>query len=193
MRGWVVVLLWGVAFLPGAQAARLLNPGFETGTFDGWLIAGQDWRVSTWHEDQRRGAYGAVTDVFTNGVSDEYRIVFQEIKASSGKSYQASVWIRTVCLETTECFLEVQFMKKNGEVLQQFQSAPVKKDQEFSQTVIPCMLAPEGTEKACVRGVVHILSEPIVNTDWLIFDNFDFDVITPSELRRLNMESPKSK
>jgi hypothetical protein len=181
-----LALLLMLAFMPLAQAAKLINPGFESGDFKGWAMSGENWRISTWKDDQRRGAYGAVTDVFTNNVTDEYRVIAQDIKASPGKYYKASVWIRAVCAESTESFLEVQFQNKEGETLQQFQSAVVKKDQDFTQMIIPCMQAPEGTEKACVKGVVHIIRMPTVNTDWQIFDNFDFDVVKP-------VQSPRSK
>ncbi|HBA85488.1 MAG TPA: hypothetical protein DCZ95_15485 [Verrucomicrobia bacterium] len=177
MKRFGIILSILVLAAPLTQAAKLINPGFETGSFQNWNVAGQDWRVSTWHDDQRRGAYGAVTDVFTNDVSDEFRVIAQELKASAGKSYRAEVWIRAVCTESTESFLEVQFLSKTGENLQQFQSTPVKKDQDFSPVSIPCMLAPEGTEKACIKGVVHILGMPVTNTDWHIFDNFRFDTL----------------
>lgn len=162
-----------------APAASLVNSGFESGDFTGWQFYGQGWRISTWGKDSRRGIYGVVNDVMTNNAADEYRVVVQEIRASPGKTYAGSVWARAVCLEAAESFLEIQFFSKDGTMLQQFQSPHITKDQDFQYLSISNMVAPEGTHRAGVRGVVHILGIPEQNTDFLIFDNFDFRVQKP--------------
>lgn len=162
-----------LVFVSSAPAASLKNDGFETGDFIGWQPDGEGWRVSLFGRDSHRGIYGAVNDVWTNGVA-EFRVLRQEIKASPGKAYQASVWIRGVCVESTESFLEIQFMDKTGTVLQQFQSEHVTRDQDFKLMVIDNMTAPDGTDRASVRSVVHIVTQPTIDTDYHVFDDFDF-------------------
>ncbi len=159
-----------------APAARLENDGFEMGNFNAWQIDAEGWRCSTFFRDSYRGVYAAVNDVWTNGV-DEFRVIHQEIKVSAGKTYMAGVWLRAVCVEGTESFLEIQFLNKEGNVLQQHQSEHVTKDQEFRFMAVTNMVAPEGTEKVSVRGVVHLITPPMDNIDYHIFDNFDFRTV----------------
>jgi hypothetical protein len=156
-----------------ASAAGLKNDGFETGDFTAWQIGGEGWRASSYGRDSRRGTYGAVNDVWTNG-ADEFRIVNQEIKVKPSQTYQAGVWLRTVCIEDTESFLEIQFLDKYGKVLTQFQSTHVKKDQDFTFMSIDKMAAPDETAIASIRGVVHIVTQPINSTDYHVFDDFEF-------------------
>ena len=108
-----------VAAAAPALAAQLRNNGFETRDFTGWMAQGEFWRVSSWGKDSRRGVYGAVNDVVTNA-TDDYRVLAQELLARPGKVYTASVWLRTVCVENSESFLEVQFLSREGAVLSQF-------------------------------------------------------------------------
>ncbi len=182
----IVLMFFALWMLPplAAKAAKLKNAGFETGDFSNWGTGGQDWRISTWKDDQRRGKYGAVTDVFTNDVTDEYRVVAQDIKASGGKPYTASAFIRAVCVESTESFLEVQFFDEHGNLLEQFQSERITRDQDFQKVAITNMLSPAGTSKASIKGVVRIKEMPKENTDFHVFDNFDFDLLPDSSLRR---------
>jgi hypothetical protein len=163
-----------------AGAARLQNEGFESSDFTAWQCDGEGWRVSSYGRDSLRGVYGAVNDVWTNG-SSEYRVVHQEIKASAGKMYRATVWLRAVCLEGAEGFLEVQFMDRGGSVIKQLQSPRVARDQEFRLLILDKMVAPEGTETVSIRGVAHLVTQPVKNTDYLVFDNFDFRQVTGSE------------
>lgn len=165
-----------------APAAALKNDGFETGDFGGWMFFGEGWRVSSYSKDSHRGMYGAVNDAWTNGM-DGFRVVYQEVKASAGKVYRAEVWHRTVCLESSESFLEVQFLSRGGEILRQYQSEHVKGNREFAVLAIEKMVAPDHTERASIRGVVNVLTVPVVNTDYHIFDNFDFRVVTPADER----------
>jgi hypothetical protein len=165
-----------------AIAAGIKNDGFESGDFTGWLFFGEGWRVSSYSKDSHRGMYGAVSDAWTNGM-DGFRVVYQEVKASPGKTYRAEVWHRTVCLESSESFLEVQFLNRGGEVLSQYQSQRVKGNREFTLLAIEKMVAPDHTERASVRGVVNVLTVPVINTDYHIFDDFDFRVVTPADER----------
>ena len=173
----IAILLASAAL---ASAARLQNEGFESSDFTSWQCDGEGWRVSSYGKDSLRGVYGAVNDVWTNG-SSEYRVVHQEIKASPGKMYRATVWVRLVCIEGTEAFLEVQFMDKTGSVLKQLQSPRVNRDQEFRLMFLDKMVAPEGTERVSVRGVAHLVTQPVKNTDYVIFDDFDFRQVTGGE------------
>lgn len=166
-----------LAMAAPASAARLRNPGFETGDFTFWQFHGEGWRPSTFSRDSRRGIYGAVNDVWTNGV-DEFRVIHQEMKVKPGKAYWAGVWLRAVCIEGTESFLEVQFMDRDGNVLQQFQSEHVTKDQDHTFMTIDRMVAPEGSRSASVRGVVHLVTQPVHDTDFHVFDNFELREIT---------------
>ena len=173
----IAVLLASAAF---ASAARLQNEGFESGDFINWQCDGEGWRVSSYGRDSLRGIYGAVNDVWTNG-SSEYRVVHQKIKVSSGKMYRATVWVRTVCVEGTEAFLEVQFMDRGGAVLKQLQSPRVARDQEYRLLVLDKMVAPEGTETVSVRGVAHLVTQPVKDTDYVVFDNFDLRQVNGGE------------
>ena len=163
-----------------ASAARLQNEGFESGDFISWQCDGEGWRASSYGKDSLRGIYGAVNDVWTNG-SSEYRVVHQQIKASPGKMYRATAWVRLVCVEGTEAFLEVQFIDRSGTVLKQLQSPRVNKDQEFRLLYLDKMVAPESTETVSVRGVAHLVTQPVKDTDYVVFDDFDFRQITGSE------------
>ena len=147
-----------------ASAANLKNEGFETGDFSLWAISGEGWRVSPQKDDSYKGKFGAVNDVGVGG-GDEYRIVSQQIKVQAGKKYELSVWVRTACIEDTECFLEVQFLDKEGAVLRQFQSKHIIGDQEFTLLTIENMVAPDKSSSVSVRGVVHVLSPPVDNID----------------------------
>ena len=176
-------LIFIVAFLgvvASASAARLQNEGFESGDFISWQCDGEGWRVSSYGKDSLRGIYGAVNDVWTNG-SSEYRVVHQEIKASSGKMYRATVWVRLVCIEGTEAFLEVQIIDRSGTIMKQLQSPRVTKDQEFKLLFLDKMIAPEGTERVSIRGVARLVTQPVKDTDYVVFDDFDFRQITGGE------------
>lgn len=172
MRHLVAILVLLGAVL-SVSAANVRNTGFEAGDFRDWQIDGEGWRVSPFFRDSHRGSFGAVNDVWTNGVA-EYRVVRQEVKASAGKAYQASVWLRAVCVEGTESFLEIQFMDKGGAVLRQFQSEHVTHDQDYKLMTATNMVAPDGTDRVSVRGVVHIITQPVIDTDYHCFDDFDF-------------------
>ena len=172
MKRWgIIAILLAAAVC--APAARVKNSGFESGDWTDWQCDGEGWRMSNYGRDSRRGIYGAVNDVWTNAAS-EFRVLHQEIKALPGRTYKASVELRTVCLEGSESCLEVQFLDKKGNVLSQYQSAHIKKDQEFTPMVISGMVAPEGTDRASIRGVAVLLTLPVQNTDFHVFDNFDF-------------------
>lgn len=179
MRHFILIAVF-LGLVASASAARLQNPGFETSDFTGWQADGEGWRVSSYGKDSLRGIYGAVNDVWTNG-SSEYRVVHQEIKASPGKMYRVTVRVRTVCIEGSEAFLEVQFMDRGGAVVKQFQSPRVTKDQEFKLLILDKMVAPEGTERASIRGVAHLVTQPVKDTDYVIFDDFDFRQVTGGE------------
>ena len=154
--------------------AGLNNAGFETGDFTGWQFFGQGWRISNFGKDSHRGIWGAVNDIVTNNVADEYRVITQEVKVSEDKTYMCGAWVRAVCIEVGECFLEVQFLSKQGEVLSQYNSIHITNSQEFTYLSISNMVPPERSARAGVRGVVHVLGTPVQNTDFLIFDSFDF-------------------
>ena len=179
MRHLILIAVF-LGLVVSASAARLQNEGFESGDFTSWQGDGEGWRVSSYGKDSLRGIYGAVNDVWTNG-SSEYRVVHQQIKASPGKMYRATAWVRLVCVEGTEAFLEVQFIDRSGTVLKQLQSPRVNKDQEFRLLYLDKMVAPEGTETVSVRGVAHLVTQPVKDTDYVVFDNFDFRQITGSE------------
>lgn len=157
-----------------ATLAGMNNAGFETGDFTGWQFFGQGWRISNYGRDSHRGIWGAVNDIVTNNVADEYRVIAQEVKVSEAKTYTCGAWVRAVCMEAGEAFLEVQFLSKQGEVLSQHNSAHITNSQEFTYLSISNMVAPERSALAGIRGVVHILGTPERDTDFLIFDSFDF-------------------
>lgn len=170
----LVAMVLGAA--AGSHAAGLRNDGFESSDFTGWEIYGNGWRVSPLSRDSHRGTYGAVNDVWTNS-ADQFRVVAQKIKVVPGKVYRAEVWIRAVCIEATESFLEVQFLDKDGGVLQQFQSTRVRAHHEYGPVAIERMKAPENAAWAGVRGVVEVILQPSMDTDFHVFDDFEFEPV----------------
>ena len=156
-----------------AFAAGPKNDSFETGDFADWQSAGSGWRVSAYKLDVYRGRYGAVNEVPIGG-GDEFRIIHQQVKCAPGKTYEAGVWLRAVCIEQTESCLEIQFLDRDGKVLKQFQSRRIIGDQEFTLVTIEKALAPDKTSYASIRGVVHVIKPPETNADYHIFDNFTF-------------------
>lgn len=144
------------------------NWGFETGDFTSWSSFGQGWRIST-GADAFSWTYGAVCDVLTTDV-DEWRGVFQNVAVTEGLTYAAGVYIRAVAVESSESWLELQWLDNTGGVISQLTTPEVTSDQPFLLSNLHNIVAPAGAVTASVRAVVHMSSTPVDSPDFHIFD-----------------------
>jgi len=150
----------------------LFNWGFEGGDFTGWTTFGQGWRIST-GADAFSHTYGAVNDVLTTDV-DEWRGVFQNVAVTTGLTYAAGVYIRAVAVESSESWLELQWLDSSGGVISQLTTPSITADQPFLLSSLHNIVAPAGAVTASVRGVVHMIGTPVDSPDFHIFDEFYF-------------------
>jgi len=150
--------------------ADLINAGFETGDFTGWSTFGQGWRTSG-GGDANSGLFGVVNDVQDTD-ADNFRGIFQELPVVGGATYDFGVQIRAVNVESSESWLEVQWLDSSGGIINQLQSTHVTADQPFTWISIEDALAPVNAVTASVRGIVFMSATPAVNTDFHIFDDF---------------------
>jgi len=162
----------------------LENPGFEAGDLTNWGNFGQGWRTNG-GDDAHHGSWGAVNDVLTNQV-DEWRGLYQNLAVKAGLNYYAGVDIRTVNLESSESWLEIQWLNDSGGIISQLNTTHVTNDQAFTRYSLDNITAPANTVTASVRGIVHMLSAPSGDTDFHIFDDFYF--LRPVDLE-IDMEA----
>ncbi len=177
MTIWVCALAAIMVTLPATVQANLLtNPDFETGDLTGWGTFGSGWRISG-GADAHSGSFGVVDDIFATDTPG-FRGVSQVLAATPGTEYTGSVWIRGVSLEAgkTEAWLEFQFLDGSNGVLLQLQSTHVTADQPFTFMSIASAVAPVGTVNVRVQGIAWEVAQP-ADTDFPIFDNFQFDVV----------------
>lgn len=150
----------------------LQNWGFEVDGFANWTTFGQGWRISS-GADAFASDHGAVNDVLTTDV-DEWRGVYQNLPVSAGLTYSAGVYIRAVAVESSESFLEIQWLNSVGGMISQTTSAAVAADQGFQLASLHDILAPAGAVTASVRAIVHMLSAPTTNADFHVVDELYF-------------------
>ena len=148
------------------------NRSFETGDLAGWSIFGQGWRTGM-GGDAFSGLYGAVNDVLDSNV-DEFRGVFQILPVTTGQTYVASVYIRTLNLESSESWLEIQWLDSEGHLINQVQSSHVTADQPFTLVELRSLEPPPGAVSIGVRGIVQMHEPPVEGADFHIFDDFSF-------------------
>lgn len=173
---WVMAGLLVLGTAGWRAEAEVPNGGFEQ-EMEGWETFGQNWRPSNFatetHRDAHEGEWAAVNDVKA-GDQDEWRGIARVVPAEDKRRYNAGVWIRTAQLESSECYLEVQFLDKDDNVVEFYQSEPVTMDQEYTHVGLEEIYAPKGTKSAAIRAVVHMISPPTEGDDFHIFDNFEF-------------------
>lgn len=150
----------------------LENWGFETGDYAGWTLFGEGWRIGT-GGDAFSGTYGVVNDV-TTSAADEWRGVFQNIPVREGLTYAAGTYIRTVNVESSESWLELQWLNDSGGIISQLSSPAITNDQPFFLSSLHDIVAPAGAVTASVRGIVRMLSTPTEETAYHIYDEFYF-------------------
>ena len=156
----------------GAWAELADNPGFETGDLTDWSTFGLGWRTST-GDDAFEGTYGLVCDVLDWHTGEEWRGVYQTLPVTAGLTYDAGVYIRTVSVDTSISFLELQWLDSRGGVISQLQSSIVNGNQAFTLMGISDAVAPAGAVEASLRGIVQMQSLPSSgDSDFHIFDNF---------------------
>jgi len=161
-----------------ASAELVVNGGFETGDLTSWSTFGQNWRIAT-GADAHSGTYGLVNDVLNTDV-DNWRGVYQTVPITAGLDYTAGVYIRTVSLEISSSWFELQWLDSGGGVINQLQSSIVTSDQAFTFMGVGTVTAPANAVNASVRGVVNMASAP-TDTDFHVFDDFTMDVATIPE------------
>ncbi len=194
MRPVVLVVL----LVSAAEANLLRNPGFEEGALEGWKTFGQNWRQSSFVNDEvsdyRTGRSGVVCDVATNDVN-EWRGIQQTVPARKGLRYSAGAWVRTDGIEGSETYLEIRFLDSEGELIEQHQSGHVAADQPFTEMILDDIVAPSGTVYASVGAVIRMRHRPAAWTGFFVFDDFEFDVVQrvnrgPSRPRKLPRPEP---
>ena len=160
-----------------ASANLITNPGFESGDLTGWTTFGLGWRTGT-GDDAYEGTYGIVCDVLDWQTGEEWRGVYQSVPVIPGIAYNASVYIRTVSVESSASWLELQWLDSGGSVISQLQSSTVTSDQPFTYTSLNSVVAPTNAVNASVRGIVNMTSlPPAGGSDFHIFDNFNMAAI----------------
>lgn len=183
MRAWMAgVLAWalcaGVAgAVEPAEENLLQNPGFEDGDFGAWTYFGQGWRVGSFvgesSRDMHDGKFGLLNEVApTDG--DEWRGAQQIVRVKPNKHYTLGAWVRVAQVGRSQSYLELQFLDKQSNVIEQAQSAALTYDQEFSWVSIDVAEAPQGTQWAAVRAVVQMLGKPEQDIAYHMFDDFVF-------------------
>lgn len=169
----LLILTACLALATATASAELAdNPGFETGDLTDWSSFGQGWRTAT-GDDAYAGTYGLVCDVLDWHTGEEWRGVYQSVPVTAGLAYDAGVYIRTVSVDTSASFLELQWLDNIGGVISQEQSDSVTSDQAFTFMDIQSVTAPVGAVEASLRGVVQMQSLPTSgDSDFHVFDNF---------------------
>lgn len=174
------VLLFSLALAgmmgAGVQAEQLLNPGFETGDLSNWATFGDGWRIGG-AGDAQSGSWGVVDDIATND-GGEWHGIHQEVAATEGQIFAASVWIKTIVVESSQSWLEVQF-KNGNSILSQFQSPHLTTNNwAFEKFSIDNITAPAGTTAVDVRGIVFKPSgSSQEDVDFHVFDNFSLTLV----------------
>lgn len=155
-------------------ADPLANPSFETGDLTDWITFGPGWRTGS-GGDARSGAHGAVNDVLNsqNPLTEQWRGIYQNFDVSPATSYVASVYIRTLNLESSRSWLEVQWLDSEDSVIDQTQSPPVTNDQSFTLVQLPNLQPPTNAVRASMRAIVFMETSP-VDADYHIFDDLTF-------------------
>ncbi len=158
-----------------AFAGPLDNPGFETGDLSGWTTFGLGWRIGS-GADAAAGAHGAVCDVLHEQEGESFRGIVQSVPVAAGRTYSASVDIRTVGIHVSKAWLELQWLDEAGGVLDQLQSFWITIDQPFTAAALSRVTAPPGAVAAGIRGIVFAEHRPDEGRpEFHIFDNFRFE------------------
>jgi hypothetical protein len=193
-RTWVFVCLFAAMTVAGAWAEEgdenlLKNAGLEAGGFDGWVYFGQGWRVSDYisevSRDMHEGKFGLLNEIApTDG--DEWRGAEQVVRIKPNKAYEAGVWIRAVQVGDSQSYLEVRFLDKQSNIIEQVQSVAVGDDQDFTWVDIDYMESPQDAHYAAIRAVVQMMGKPERDIAYHMFDDFVF-----AETKRLSKSAKK--
>ena len=166
--------------LPFVLGNYLQNPGFEGG-MSAWNAFGKGWRVSDWKNDTSSdafsGSHGMVDEIGLSDTNEEWRAISQTVRIQAGLTYTAKTRIRTVQMGLSECYLEVEFLGAQTNVLKQFQSKHVNSDQPFALAVVSGVEVPRNAVSAVIRGVVHLFLAPRDAVGFHVFDDFEFDAV----------------
>jgi hypothetical protein len=187
MRTTTIIISAALLIAAAARADLVTNRSFETGDFYGWSLFGSGWRIGT-HAEAHAGSYGAAVDVFTNDV-DNWRGIHQETPVSPGQIYWASAMIRAVGVESSASWLELQWRDAAGTLLRQDTTPFVTNDQPFRMAALSWWAAPAGAVTVSVRGIVHMIAPPAINSDTHIFDLFSFAAIDSGLLSNSSFET----
>jgi hypothetical protein len=170
-----ILLVIGFGF--AASANLLTNPGFETGTLNGWdsngYSIGQD-------ADAHSGAYGAARDIATGIGSGAYFIMDQSVPVTPGLSYDASCWMRYAgTANNSEQFMEIQWVYTDGIHWDGVGTTPVSGPQDYTLYQLNNLIAPAGAVSADVRAVVHTTDLTAGASAQHTFDDFNFAAQIP--------------
>ena len=177
-KTWLVVwLMAGMMAFGGDEAAEnlLQNGGFEAGGFDGWTYFGQGWRVSDFagesSRDMHDGKFGLLNEIAPTD-ADEWRGAQQVVKIKPNKAYELGAWVRVAQVGRSQSYLELQFLDKQSNIIEQVQSVAVDSDQEFRVVNIPHAEVPKDACWASVRAVVRMLDKPAQDIGYHMVDDF---------------------
>lgn len=151
---------------------------FESGVLDesAWSTFGAGWRLGV-GGDAHSGVFGAVNDVLSSQAGEEWRGIYQFLPVTPGQTYAASVYIRTLNVESSESWLEVQWLDADSNFISQVQSDYVTADQPFTLVELSPLTPPANAAYANLRGVVRMFALPVENEDFHIFDDFSFRAV----------------
>jgi len=136
---------------------------------------GQGWRVSDYvsevSRDMHEGKFGLLNEIApTDG--DEWRGAEQVVRIKPNKAYEAGVWIRAVQVGDSQSYLEVRFLDKQSNIIEQVQSVAVGDDQDFTWVDIDYMESPQDAHYAAIRAVVQMMGKPERDIAYHMFDDF---------------------
>lgn len=173
----------------GDEGNLLKNAGLEVGGFEGWGYFGQGWRVSDYasetSRDMHEGKFGLLNEVApTDG--DEWRGAEQVVRVKPNKAYEAGAWVRAVQVGDSQSYLEIRFLDKQSNIIEQVQSVAVGGDQDFTWVGIDYAESPQDAHYAAIRAIVQMMGKPERDIAYHMFDDFVF-----TETKKLSKSAKK--
>ncbi len=151
----VLIFLFGQGLMDVNAQNLLQNPGFETGGLADWATSSVGvFGVNSYPVPVYDGTYQAYVES-TNNVTPHYAFIYQQVAASAGQTYTASVWARNYAAPYNQTMqLTMEFYDVNNNYLSE---GPVAQAINTTYTqMVTSAVAPAGT--AFVRIVPLVYS-----------------------------------